>query len=199
MKKIIAIGTKNPENHPLSNIYTLKELLNGYNLSFNENHDDFLKTSDFDMVISYVDAWENPLLDSHIDAIQRYIQNGGRMLVFHNGISMNDKSQINEIIGGRFTGHPDSFNLIVEIVKNHSVTNGISDFTVFDEPYQFEINDDINFFAQYEINGKKIPAAWEKRCGEGTVVYLMPGHDSSVFENEMYKKMIKNAIEYLCQ
>jgi hypothetical protein len=82
-------------------------------------------------------------------------------------------------------------------IHNHPLTEGVGDFLIDDEPYLLEPSDKINIFATYKHDGADIPAGWEYRHGAGVLVYLMFGHDEKSFQNKNYRRLIKNAVDYL--
>jgi len=197
MKKIIAIGTSDAKYHPLTSLAELGDTICGYSLLCTNDHSRFLDLNEYSMLICYVDEWEHPLEADHATALKEYISSGGKILSIHNGISTQNTPGLTEITGARFTQHPPSENLLIQPIAGHPVTEGVPAFTVFDEPYHYEISEPINILATYDWRGEAIPAAWERSYGKGKLVYLMPGHDSAVFQNEAYQQLIQNSIRYL--
>jgi hypothetical protein len=55
-------------------------------------------------------------------------------------------------------------------------------------------------FKYYDESAKRLymqdRAAWVKKCGQGEIVYFMPGHVSSDYENRNHVQMILNAIHW---
>jgi hypothetical protein len=197
MKKILVIGSPNPPYHSLSNLSAFIDILVGYELTFSENEDDLLNINNYDLLINYLDAWQRRLTDAQASALKSYLNNGGKILSIHNGISIQDTPLLADVTGARFTGHPAYCELTITPIANHPIMQGIQTFTINDEPYQFEPSDDIEILATYEHNGKTIPAAWVRDRGEGTFAYLMPGHDAGVFQCRQYIKLIQNSVKYL--
>ena len=84
-------------------------------------------------------------------------------------------------------------------VSEHPLTKGCGDFTLMEEPYQFEMEEDEKeIFLTYLYRGEEYPAGWRKSFGEGEIIYLTPGHTPEKFENVEYTKLIQNCISYLC-
>jgi type 1 glutamine amidotransferase len=152
---------------------------------------------DYSLLICYLDAWERPLSNLQATALKAYLENGGKILSIHNGISIQDTPGLIELTGARFTHHPEYGKLLIKILDGHPITAGLSDFYIDDEPYHFEISGEINILATYDFEGTTLPAAWEYTCGKGTLIYLMPGHDRDVFLSNDYQKLIVNSIRYL--
>lgn len=59
-----------------------------------------------------------------------------------------------------------------------------------DEPYQFEAVGDVTPLLEYEYQGTWQLAGWERKAGNGRVIYLMPGHFAENYGNERYKALI---------
>lgn len=130
-------------------------------------------------------------------ALNAYINNSGKILSIHTGISIQATNELTAVHGAKFLEHPPYGRLLINIKKEHPLTAGINDFYIDDEPYHFEVNEELDIFADYEYNGKTIPAAWIKEQGKGKLIYLMPGHDEAAFACEEYLKLIKNCVDYL--
>ena len=197
MKNIIVIGSPEAQYHPLSNITELGSSLCGYTLLYTDNHDCLLSLDEYALLICYMDLWERPLSDAQAAALKEYLLNGGRVLSVHNGISIQDTPSLAELTGARFTDHPPMESLLIKPVSGHPVTDGLSEFTVFEEPYHFEDISNVEILAAYDFNGVSIPAAWERSYGKGILIYLMPGHDPDVFKSEQYRRLIQSCVVYL--
>lgn len=200
-QKIIAIGDTDAPYHPLENIASLDVLLCDHQVIFTDDYAYFLKLSDFSLCICYVDAFANagkpPLSCQQAAALKEYLKQGGNMLSFHNGISLQDTPGLSDVMGARFTHHPPYDELQIRIKTGHPVTDGVQDFTISDEPYHFEVPGVLDLLASYEYHGRLLPAAWERKVGGGTLIYLMPGHDHTAFQCESYRRLIQNSVNYL--
>jgi uncharacterized protein len=157
-----------------------------------------------DLFISYTDCWEKPLPAEQRAGLLRYVAGGGKMLVLHNGISLQASSELLTLIGGKFTDHPPYQQLkyvVTEAGASHPIMDGIESFLLEEEPYQFELDGFVEktIFMAYEFQGTVIPAGWERKYGLGTVVYLQPGHHAPSFQSPAYRKMIASAITYLSE
>ena len=197
--EITVIGTPDPQYHPLSNIAELGGSICGHGLVYTQDHDRLLalRKQSGPLLICYMDLWERPLTAAQADALKEYMQSGGNILSIHNGISLQDTPGLTELTGARFTQHPPMEDLLIKPVAGHPVTDGVQEFSVFDEPYHYEITGDIKTLAHYDWEGKSIPAAWEHAYGKGLLIYLMPGHDKSAFQSGQYRQLIRNSVNYL--
>jgi len=220
MKKIIIIGDTIAPYHPLHCIFPIHKTLGEENLTFTNDYDYFTKLKEFDLLICFIDAWFTNadevkkavsdgaipcynedliklLSDDQAKALINYLENGGKVLSIHTGMSLQKTPGLETIHGAKFLDHPPYCEIKINLEKGHHLTEGLSDFTINDEPYHFEGCEGLDIFASYEYDGNTIPAAWEKPIEKGRLIYLMPGHDEAVFECEEYLKLIKRCVEKL--
>jgi len=199
MKKILVFGQyEEAMYHPLTGVDVyLERILPDMELTFTN---DILKVCDvkqYDGVISYWDDWKNPIPQEVSDALYQYVKEGGPLLVLHNGISIQLQEPLKEMVGGYFLTHPQQEE-IKFVLKAHELTNGCQDFSLVEEPYQFELEeDDKELFMTYLYRGKEYPAGWKKTFCKGEVIYLTPGHTPEKFEDKQYTKLIQNCVKYL--
>ncbi len=121
------------------------------------------------------------------------------MLAIHNGISVQRSDVLAQLIGAKFTGHPPYQPLnYYGTAKDHPLLEGVEDFAVDEEPYMFEFDPfaNIRIFLEYEFEGKRIPAGWERAYGLGKVVYLQPGHHAPSFKPAAYRRLILNSARW---
>ncbi|MCL2051534.1 MAG: ThuA domain-containing protein [Lachnospiraceae bacterium] len=196
MKKILIIGDTVAKYHPLNSIFPVTKVLGEENLTFTNDYDYFTKLNDFDLLICFVDAWFKELSQGQTAALLDYVNGGGKILSIHTGMSIQATPGLEAVHGAKFLDHPPYCEILVNALDHH-LTKGIKDFQINDEPYHFEVYEDFDVFLSYEFDGKTIPAGWEKRQGNGKLIYLMPGHDEEVFKCEDYLKLIKNCVDYL--
>jgi type 1 glutamine amidotransferase len=220
MSKILIIGDTVAPYHPLSCVFPLNKLLAEEKLTFTNDYDYFTKLSDFDLLICFIDAWfetadavskaasigalphyneawAKAINDRQAAALLDYLNNGGKLLSIHSGLSLFKTPALKSLHGVEYLDHPPYDRLRINLKKGHPLTEGVDDFYINDEPYHFNVVDEIEIFASYEFDGTTIPAAWKKEYGKGKFIYLMPGHDEAVFQVTEYQKLIKKCVEYL--
>lgn len=154
------------------------------------------KLEDYDLFISYTEFSDQEIPADQADALISYVANGGGLLVIHNGISLQRSKELEKLIGGRFTGHPEYTALPVRYNKGiHPIVESLDDFTIDEEPYRFEMSphESAVVFAEYEHDGQRWPAAWAHTYGSGRVVYLMPGHHLPSFQVESVRQLIRES------
>lgn len=199
MKKILVFGQyEEAMYHPLTGVDVyLEKILPDMELVFTN---DILKVCDvkqYDGVISYWDDWKNPVPQKVSDALYQYVEEGGPLLVLHNGISIQLQEPLKKMVGGFFITHPQQEE-IKFVLKEHELTKGCQSFSLVEEPYQFELEDDEKeMLMTYWYRGKEYPAGWKKAFGKGKVIYLTPGHTPEKFEDKEYTKLIQNCVKYL--
>ena len=154
----------------------------------------------YDILISYADFWDHKLTQEEVSGIISFVSSGKGLLVIHSGISYQSNYEFAQMVGAKFTGHPDARMIEFRITsEEHPVMTGVDVFSLHEEPYQFEFDAFLEktVLFDYVIDGKNIPAGWAVQFGKGRVVYLMPGHSVDVFENETYARIIKNSAAWL--
>ena len=201
MKKILVFGMyDNAMYHPLTGLDDyLKGIMPDIEFTFTDNILDLCNASAYDGLISYWDDWNNPIPDSATCSLLQYIEQGGALLVLHNGISLQLQDSLENMIGGRFLSHPQQEEILFSI-KKHALTQECSDFAIVEEPYQFTlVDDEKDIFLTYHYRGQEYPAGWHKNYKKGQIIFLTPGHTPEKFQNNSYTKLICNCIQHLFQ
>ncbi|MCI3922384.1 ThuA domain-containing protein [Paenibacillus sp. TRM 82003] len=150
------------------------------------------------LCISYTDCWNGAATAEQTAGLLAYVAGGGGLLVVHNGISLQSKYELLQMIGGKFTEHPPYQTLRYVRSAEHPMLDGVEDFTLDEEPYFYELapHTPRNVFLEYEFEGRRYPAAWEHRFGLGRVVYLQPGHHAPSFQPPAYRRLLLNAARW---
>ncbi|MBD0382917.1 ThuA domain-containing protein [Paenibacillus sedimenti] len=204
-KHILLIGDDHSGAwHPLKPVQQeLEKILEGeFRLTVTQNYDDLstLDTNEFALCISYADIWTRALTPEQIAGLLKFVAGGGGLLAIHNGISLAGSYELLQVIGAKFVTHPP-FQLLdfYRTMKEHPLLQGVEDFTVEEEPYQFEFDPFTprTVFLEYEHAGKRWPSAWEQNYGLGKVVYLHPGHRAASFRSEAIKRLILNSARWV--
>ena len=144
------------------------------------------------------------------DAFVQYVENGGGLLVSHSGtVAGTHTEKLDKLIGCRFDHHPPQSMVTVQPIKPHPVTDGVGMFYEKDEHYYVEIlADDVDILAaahallhdeegKYAVNpGGIVPAVYVRTQGKGRVCVLTPGHNTEVWLNADFQRMLTNAIKW---
>ncbi|MDU2243221.1 MAG: ThuA domain-containing protein [Paenibacillus sp.] len=158
------------------------------------------KLEEYDLCISYTDRWEDAVSAEQAAGLLTCVANGGGLLVVHNGISLQVRPELAQLIGAKFTEHPPYTELEFQVVSGtgHPVVDGIEPFVLAEEPYRFEFDP---FCAKvvlltYRHEGQDWPAAWAHSYGLGKVVFLMPGHHLPSFQHPEVAKLLRGGAEW---
>ncbi len=197
LKTLVMGDYTNPPHHPLGQVEKVfTEILSeNCQLTFSEDRSLLERESlnSFDLLVSYLDTWEQPMDLKYLGNLLSFVAQGGGFLVLHNGMSYQYHPEFAQLVGAKFNGHPRRRDLTFKLrQEGHPITQGIDDFIINEEPYRFII---CNFskstiFMEYEFEGSLMPAGWCHTYGLGRVVYLMPGHNQDSFSIPEYQKLI---------
>ena len=155
------------------------------------------------------DSWKTPEVQN---AFVKYVENGGGLLVTHNGtIAGENTDTINSLVGSRFIRHPKRGPVTVAPIKPHPVTDGVEMFCEVDEHYRMEILcDDIDIiaasYAPPQDDFKRLetepyhtiiaPAAYVRTQGKGRVCVLTPGHLLDTWLNPQFQRLLENGLRW---
>lgn len=207
--KILALGSyEDAIYHPFQGIDNeLKKIFYEHELVCSGKYNDLETLQDYHLVILYLDIWHSslpkekaqPLTDDQTIGLMDFVTNGGRLLVLHNGISVQSRPELEKLIGARFVTHPPMTTLIYHFQKE-TFTDGMQTYTLQEEPYQYEMeNDGKDIFMTYSYERKEYPAGWRKTIGEGRLVYLAPGHSCCQFKSPSYRNVIYQCAKRMMQ
>lgn len=106
-----------------------------------------------------------------------------------------------ELLGNRYLSHGPGHHEgrhTIEIVAEHPITDGLDDFDLFDEYYEFELADDgVHVLAQrHRADGAVIPVLYTRTVGAGRVVYLALGHDMRSWGEPSVRTLVRRAIAW---
>lgn len=179
-------------------------ILKGYDVVIMSTSDEVYQDGDI--------QWKT---DAVQEAFISYVESGGGLLVTHNGLVASDgTAKLDMLIGSRFTHHPDSLPVEVQMLKPHPVTEGVEPFCEVDEHYYIEIlSPDVDILAagyagslgdpaKYESEpyknapAKITPTVYVRTQGKGRVCALTPGHRIEVWLLPQFQKLLENAIRW---
>ena len=106
-----------------------------------------------------------------------------------------------ELLGNRYLSHGPGHHegrQTIEILADHPVTAGVSDFDLFDEYYEFEFADDaVTVLAQrHRADGVAIPVLYVREFGAGRVVYLALGHDMRSWGEPPVRALVRQSLRW---
>ena len=179
-------GVEKPLKDVFADAFAL-EVVDGFNPDFIENEIP-------DLVIGYEDECEQSLPDESALKIVQYVENGGGLLLIHNGICWARNPIIQCKVGAKFTGHPDQEVMVYPVDKESApvISHEVQSFRMREEPYRYEFLPDFDgdVFLRYQQDGTFWEAGWKLELGKGRIVCIQPGHYPEVFENVAYRKLL---------
>jgi type 1 glutamine amidotransferase len=142
------------------------------------------------------------------------IRDGKPLVVLHHSIcAYDDWPEYINIIGGKYFHKPTTvkgkeypassyihdlhFKVRIADHKN-PVTKGLDDFEVFDETYKgYYVGEEVTPILTTDEPSSTEVIGWTKMYGKSRVVTLQSGHDAPTFENPDFRKLLKQAIEWV--
>lgn len=129
-----------------------------------------------------------------------YVENGGGLLSVHAGNTgaLTEVPEWCEFVGSCFITHPARCDVRVYPMYDHSVTEGVEDFTEVDEQYELgNVCEDANIFLKsFSAEGGVQVAGYTREIGKGKLCVLTPGHTMNVWGNTSFVKLFVNAMEW---
>lgn len=169
--------------------------------------------SAYDVVVDYLT--DSRLTDAQVDGLCSFVTDGGGYLPIHCAADLTSHLDedgefvsrdqpvpgLRELVGGHFLDHPEQSTFGVEIIDgDHPVTDGVSDFEVFDEPYQVAYDEDrVRVLARmnHPDLDERYPVIWVREHGDGRVCYSSLGHTDEALEHESHRRLLANAVRWV--
>jgi len=141
------------------------------------------------------------------------IREGKPLVVLHHSICAFDEwPEYWKIVGGKYFHKPTTVNgkeyaactfihdihfKVAVTGKKHPVTKGVKDFDIFDETYKgyYVAPDVVSLLTTTEPSSSPV-IGWAHTYGNARVVTLQSGHDTPTFQNENFRKLLKQSIEW---
>jgi type 1 glutamine amidotransferase len=131
-------------------------------------------------------------------AFPEYVRQGNGLLVIHSGSAgYDERPAMRQLMGGAFAQHPPQCPVTVEAREGHPLAAGFAPFTLVDEHYFMELDDqgaDVFLTASSEHGAQ--PAGWTRAEGAGRVCVLTPGHNLEVWLHPSYQALIAGALRW---
>ena len=133
-----------------------------------------------------------------LSTLDRFVQTGGGILAIHAATaSFKETLPYFDILGGRFIGH-EKVTKIEVINQNSQIFSGIPNFSISDELYIHEVNDQVLVHFSSKHESIEVPIVWTNTYGKGKVCYALPGHTTRSMINPTYKRVLQRALEWVC-
>lgn len=188
--------------------YQVMELPGAFDMFLPENR------SKYDVLVFY-HMWQD-ISDDQMKAMSGCIREGKPLVVLHHSICAFDKwDEYTRIIGGKYFHQPKNIqgkeyavssyehdrNIAIEVVDaTHPVTKDLRDFTLFDETYKdFYVAPDVKPLLQTTDPTSTPVIAWVTQYGKSRIVTIQSGHDSPTYQDENYRKLLRQAVLWVYQ
>jgi type 1 glutamine amidotransferase len=183
--------------------YKIAELPEAYRMFLPE------KRNEYDVLVFY-HMWQK-ITDEQAKTFADCIRKGKPVVALHHSIcAYDDWPEYWNIIGGKYFHKETMFNgktykpcsyihdlhFNVKVAGKHPVTQGVNDFPIFDETYKGYIADGVTPLLTTDEPSSTPVIGWTKKYGKAEIVVLQSGHDVPTFENENFRKLLKQAIEW---
>lgn len=144
--------------------------------------------------------FEDGVTEVGVEELEQYVRSGKGLLSVHSGNTSNQEQgkKYADFIGSNFVTHPPRCQIDITVTRCHPVTKGVDNFTIRDEHYAMAgIAPDAEVFleSQSRTGGRQV-AGYARSMGKGRICVLTPGHILAVWENEMFRKLLTNAIKW---
>jgi len=169
------------------------------------------KRNNYDVLVFY-HMWQK-ITPEQEKVFAGCIREGKPLVVLHHSICAFDEwPEYWKIVGGKYFHKPTTvdgkeyaactyihdLHFKVNVAKKkHPVTKGVKDFEIFDETYKgyYIAPDVVTLLTTAEPSSSPV-IGWAHTYGKARVVTLQSGHDTPTFQNENFRKLLKQAIEW---
>jgi uncharacterized protein len=181
----------------------IMELPVAFDMFLPENRDKY------DVLVFY-HMWQTISNDQMI-TLSGCIREGKPLVVLHHSICAFDGwDEYIHIVGGKYFHQPKTIlgveypassyehdrHIAVQVVDtNHPVTKNLRDFTLFDETYKdYYVEPVVRPLLRTNDPTSTPIIGWETRYGKSRVVTIQSGHDTPTYQDENYRKLLRQAI-----
>jgi len=186
--------------------YTIAEFPAAFEMFRPENRDKY------DVLVFY-HMWQE-INDEQARIFAECIREGKPVVALHHSICAFDNwTEYWNIIGGKYFHKPTTFkgkdypacSYIHDLKFNvkvtdpgNPITKGVKDFVVFDETYKgYYVEEGVTPLLTTDEPSSTPVIGWAKKYGKAKIVVLQSGHDVPTFENPNFRKLLKQAIQWV--
>ena len=143
----------------------------------------------------------------------KLLEQGVGVVALHHSIAaFQEWGEYRKIIGGKYYlkdmvedgikhkageyKHDLNFSIQVKD-REHPITRGMNDFTIFDETYKnqvFERDNHVLLTTDHPTSDE--PLCWVRKYGRARVCYVQMGHGPSAYANANYRQLVARAIRW---
>jgi type 1 glutamine amidotransferase len=156
--------------------------------------------SDHYSALVFYDMWQE-INDVEKKAYISFLEKGQGVVFLHHTLAAYQHwDEYIKIVGGKYI-ETDFYDITLNIkiaTQDHPVTKDISDFSIYDEGYQFvEMMPTIKPLLTTTHPDCTPTVAWTHTYKKSRIVYILLGHGQDAHENPNYRKLIQNAISWV--
>ena len=130
--------------------------------------------------------------DEILDALDRFVTGGGGLFALHSAsASFKQVPRYFDILGGRFVTHGKIAPFTVRRTDKAASFFSVTDpFTVTDELYIHQYDDDVTVHYAAEAPNGPEPVVWTKEHGKGRICYVSLGHRAGIYCQEAVRRIV---------
>jgi hypothetical protein len=139
-------------------------------------------------------------------ALVDWVRGGGTFVGIHSASdTWHDDPEYLDMLGGEFDHHPPEADgeIVVEDFAHPATASLTSPYVVFEEFYAFRRYDPAGVHLllslRRETGAAPEPLAWEKRWGNGRVLYTALGHREDVWSSEWFQRHLTGIMTWALQ
>lgn len=170
----------------------------GYNFTYTADPADLNpeNLSKYDALMIY--ANHDSISSSQEKALLDYVASGKGFLPIHCASYCFRNSQAYvDLVGAQFKEHKTDTFVANIIVKDHPVTEGLSEFETWDETYVHHMHNQDRTVLMERLEGdQREPWTWVRNYGKGRVFYTAYGHDERTWDNPGFHALIEKGIRW---
>ena len=168
-------------------------------------------TNHYSALVFY-DMWQEINAEQKEAYLELLDKGQGMVFLHHALVSYQHWDEFIEIVGGKYvetefyddpnmkgSTYKEDITLDIKVVdKKHPVTKDITDFSIYDEGYQFiQMTPGIHPLLSTSHPDCTPTVAWTNSYGNSKIVYILLGHGRQAHEDVNYRKLIRNAISWV--
>ncbi|MGF1583312.1 MAG: PVC-type heme-binding CxxCH protein [Gemmataceae bacterium] len=170
----------------------------GMDVAYTDDLDDLNEKnlSRYDALVIY--ANHPKILPSQEKALIQYVEGGKGLVALHcaSYCFLNSPKYV-KLVGGQFLRHGSGVFAPKIAKKKHPALRSVNEFSAWDETYSHHrLTDDRDVLMYRTTNGKPEPWTWVRTQGKGRVFYTASGHDSRVFRQPEFQKLVAQGIRW---
>jgi type 1 glutamine amidotransferase len=186
--------------------YQVAELPGAFDMFLPENR------NKYDVLVFY-HMWQE-ITDEQAGNFADCIREGKPVVALHHSIcAFDDWPEYWNIIGGKYFHKETTFkgkvfqpcsyihdlHFTVKVADtDHPVTRGIKDFEIFDETYKgYYVEEGVTKLLETDEPSSTPVIGWAKKYGKARIVVIQSGHDVPTFQNQIFRKLLRQAIEWV--